>query len=224
MFNVTIIKLKDIIKLIMILITIYVLSRFVSNYISIKNFLDTSIIFKTNEFLKFGINSESNIIKNISNKDIPKENEKTEEVEENTNILAIKTILKIGSNAFNIKEMPKKIVQEEKIEQAENTTENSTVNQEEIAKTTTQVVTENPIAEKFNREYNGVKIKNETSFELTDDMLNSNNLDINKENIIIFHTHTCESYTESENYKYTATRKLQNNRFKLFGSKSRRRA
>ena len=224
MFNVTIIKLKDIIKLIMILITIYVLSRFVSNYISIKNFLDTSIIFKTNEFLKFGINSESNIIKNISNKDIPKENEKTEEVEENTNILAIKTILKIGSNAFNIKEMPKKIVQEEKIEQAENTTENSTVNQEEIAKTTTQVVTENPIAEKFNREYNGVKIKNETSFELTDDMLNSNNLDINKENIIIFHTHTCESYTESENYKYTATRKLQNDRFKLFGSKSRRRA
>lgn len=222
MFNVTIIKLKDIIKMVMILITIYVLSRFVSNYISIKNFLDTSIIFNTNEFLKFGINSESNIIKNISNQDIQEENEKTEEVEEDTNILAIKTILKIGSNAFNIKEMPQKTVQEEKIEQAENTTENNTVNQEEIIEGLTQVVTENPIAENFNREYNGVKIKNETSYELTDNMLNSNELSLNKENIVIFHTHTCESYTESENYKYTATRKLQNNRFKLFSIKSRR--
>ena len=75
--------------------------------------------------------------------------------------------------------------------------------------------------EKYNKEYNGIKIKNETSYELTDEILNPNNLDIRKDNVTIFHTHTCESYTQSENYKYTPSRKLQNNRFKLFSCKGR---
>ena len=44
--------------------------------------------------------------------------------------------------------------------------------------------------------------------ELTDDMLNPNNLEINNKNVLIFHTHTCESYTESEDYKYTPSRKF----------------
>ena len=53
-------------------------------------------------------------------------------------------------------------------------------------------------------EYNGVKIKNETGFELTQEIL-SQTIEVSKENIIIFHTHTCESYTPSENYQYQAT-------------------
>ena len=49
-----------------------------------------------------------------------------------------------------------------------------------------------------------MKIKNETSFELTEEIL-SKRIDVNKENITIFHTHTCESYTSSEKYQYMQT-------------------
>ena len=53
-------------------------------------------------------------------------------------------------------------------------------------------------------EINGVKIKNETSFALDNSIL-ENGTNINKENILIFHTHTCESYTPSEQYQYQQT-------------------
>lgn len=72
----------------------------------------------------------------------------------------------------------------------------------------TEVVTADPLVERYNRDYHGVKIKNETDFELTDDILNPEGLSINKNNIIIFHTHTCESYTQSEAYTYEETRNI----------------
>lgn len=68
----------------------------------------------------------------------------------------------------------------------------------------TQVVTQNPLSDNYNLECQGVKIKNETSFELTQDIL-SQRVEVSKENILIFHTHTCESYTSSENYQYQPT-------------------
>ena len=68
----------------------------------------------------------------------------------------------------------------------------------------TQVVTQNPIKENSNVEINGVKIKNETDFEINDSIMNTG-IDINKENITIFHTHTCESYTPTEQYNYQQT-------------------
>lgn len=70
--------------------------------------------------------------------------------------------------------------------------------------TTTQIVTQHPIKESFNVEINGVKIKNETSFEINNSILEKE-LNISKENITIFHTHTCESYTPSEQYPYEQT-------------------
>ncbi len=66
---------------------------------------------------------------------------------------------------------------------------------------TTQVI-ENNVPNKYTDNYNGVEIKNGTNYSLTDDILNCDNLDINKNDVIIFHTHTCESYTPTENYPY----------------------
>lgn len=68
----------------------------------------------------------------------------------------------------------------------------------------TEIATQNPISESYNVEINGVKIKNETSFQIDNTIL-ANALDINKDNVIIFHTHTCESYTPSEQYQYQQT-------------------
>lgn len=209
MFNVTVIRLKDIVRIIIIVITIYILSKFIFKNISIKDYLNQSINFNTNEFIKFGINTESNIIKNISKNEVKIENEDTEEIEEDIKEFSIKSILQIGSNLFKAKELEKDLGQDGNIAQEEETNEQKTANNNEVTTdVSTQVVTTHPIAEKYNKEYNRVKIKNETSYELTDEILNPNNLDIRKDNITIFHTHTCESYTQTENYKYTPSRKL----------------
>ena len=47
-------------------------------------------------------------------------------------------------------------------------------------------------------------IKNQTTYNLTEDILNPD-IKIDNKNILIFHTHSCESYTPSEKYQYTQT-------------------
>lgn len=49
-----------------------------------------------------------------------------------------------------------------------------------------------------------VKIKNQTSYELTQEILTPD-ITIENKNILLFHTHSCESYTSSEQYTYTPT-------------------
>lgn len=113
--------------------------------------------------------------------------------------------------------------EKQKIAEIQNTASNQTQNLEESSgqinieasnsqtqdsqiseNASTEIVTQNPLADNYNSESQGVKIKNETSFELTEEML-SQKIDVSKENILIFHTHTCESYTASENYQYIPT-------------------
>ena len=80
--------------------------------------------------------------------------------------------------------------------------EKITLASNEAAKT--EVVTPNPIAENANVQYGNVKIKNQTTYNLTEDILNPD-IKIDNKNILIFHTHSCESYTPSEKYQYTQT-------------------
>ena len=68
----------------------------------------------------------------------------------------------------------------------------------------TEVITNNPIKETYNTEYGKVKIKNETDYTLTQEMLTPD-ITIENKNIILFHTHSCESYTSSDAYPYTPT-------------------
>lgn len=57
----------------------------------------------------------------------------------------------------------------------------------------------------FTNVYNGVKIKNESSYLLTDEMMIPN-VDLeNRKDIIIYHTHTCESYTPTQENNYIAS-------------------
>ena len=76
----------------------------------------------------------------------------------------------------------------------------------ELAQTglATQVMTNNPIKESYNVQYGKVKIKNETDYTLTEDML-APNITIENKNIVLFHTHSCESYTSSDSFPYTPT-------------------
>lgn len=67
----------------------------------------------------------------------------------------------------------------------------------------TQVIEEHNKNDVYSVTYSTVKIKNETSINLTQEMLTPD-VTIDKSNIIIFHTHTSESYTPTEQYTYQA--------------------
>jgi len=69
----------------------------------------------------------------------------------------------------------------------------------------TEIIDNSGINTKFTNTYGSVQIKNESKYELTEDMITPN-LELNdKKNILLFHTHTCESYTSNEEYSYEPT-------------------
>ena len=70
---------------------------------------------------------------------------------------------------------------------------------------TTQVIEENNIKTSYTNEYQGVQIKNSSKYNLTEEMLTPNIELSNTKDILIFHTHTCESYTPTEAFNYTMT-------------------
>lgn len=69
----------------------------------------------------------------------------------------------------------------------------------------TQVLEENNIKSTYTNNYKSVEIKNKSGYELTEDMLVPDVSLENKKDIIIFHTHTSESYTPSDNFNYQMT-------------------
>ena len=223
MFNITVIRLKDVIKILAIVIVFYIVSSFFIKNDYICNKFNKNIGINVADIMKFSINEESEIFKVVMGVE---NQEKTEEVEADFKSTFSKKIFNLSSNIFNTKAKDIEVGQDknesldkqnlsETEEQKEASTEEVVTDNKE-----TKVVTKNPITEKYNKEYNGIKIKNETSYELTDDMLNPGNLEIDKKDIIIFHTHTCESYTMTENYKYEPSRKLPYNKPKFLSSKS----
>ncbi len=209
MFNVAVIKFKDLIKcfltLVVIMCIIYIINRYffcdgkikfdkISSLQKISNNL--------NNYSTYPINLEMPIVKKINNEILIDENNENADSEFYAAILGSEfTIMNI--DIANINQDVQEQVEEKNIEK------NEEKNEEKIEETKTdvktEIVTENPLVDKYTDKHNGVKIKNETSFELTDDILDTSGLNINKSNILIFHTHTCESYTSSEKYSYEPT-------------------
>lgn len=141
-------------------------------------------------FLVGLINTQISVAKRDVNKNNSKENLNNIDSDEDS----IDGIVSTGDNKEGI--------------QDNNNDENNrkTKNIEDIkANDDTEIVTQNPLVDAYTDMYGSVKIKNETSFTLSDDVLNPEGLNIDNKNILIFHTHTCESYTSSDIYPYTPT-------------------
>ncbi len=212
MFNVTVLKMKDIIKylvgiIITIIFVIYTARYFSSTKIKTKEAEKKQSKIEIFQFgsltscLSKTIPTMSYINEEYNGEEQEKQNEEeTNYLEEflRTEISSIKGIEKI-----------------EKYDNIEKTNENSeeqtspNEQKEEIILAGTQgilteVVTQNPIKESFNVQYGKVKIKNETTYNLTDDILKPD-ITIDNKNILIFHTHSCESYTPSQQYPYEQT-------------------
>ncbi len=70
----------------------------------------------------------------------------------------------------------------------------------------TESVSERNIAENYNITYGSVKIRNQSNCDINEEICNPNDLNLpNTKKVLIYHTHTCESYTPSEKYNYTMT-------------------
>ena len=201
MFKVVVFNLKNIIKNFIKFIAIILL------FVGIRNILNLS---------KQGF---SNInYKKIINKNMYFLNEI--KVNKNQDILdiAFLTSTKVVSNNTISQELNKSSIEEnfaevENINLKEeilkdNVENNKKENKEyvtEFNKVETKVINDNNIKENYNITYDTVKIKNESKYMLTNEMLTPNIDFSNKKNILIFHTHTCESYTPTEKFSYIAS-------------------
>ena len=70
----------------------------------------------------------------------------------------------------------------------------------------TEPVSERNIEENYNITTGTTKIRNQSNYEMTEDILSINNFSLsNTKKVLIYHTHTCESYTPCDKYNYTMT-------------------
>ena len=81
---------------------------------------------------------------------------------------------------------------------------NYVVNKEIPQNPATEVIKTN-VEESYTNSYESVNIRNESDYALTKEMFEPNINIKNFRDILIFHTHTCESYTTSEAFPYEMT-------------------
>lgn len=224
MFNVTVLKIKDIVKylvgtIILIGIIVYT-TRFFAYKPNEQKIEKKQEKVSITETLKI----RSNTLKKCLNKTIPvmAELEKEKETKKTTNnenkifesfleteISSIKGMEETEKEKNQTEDSNgsdnKKITSDENKSDSNNSiTEDEKIILASNSGIKTEVVTPNPIAENANVQYGKVKIKNQTTYNLTEDILNPN-IKIDNKNILIFHTHSCESYTPSEKYQYSQT-------------------
>ena len=211
MFNVAVLKMKDILKYFIGIVLIVLVIIFVSKSFG-KN-KDNNIIDKLGK--QIGILSQNNMLfaldqtipvvanvneeyKNIAKEDDRNNSQDMLQIMLETQISSIKAMENIE------KSEEVEVAEENSVEEQEEekNTENQTLTEAGAA---TEVITQNPIRDGSNTSVGSVKIKNETDYPITEDMFNTSDLVIDNKNIILFHTHSCESYTSSEKYPYTPT-------------------
>lgn len=224
MFNVTVLKIKDIVKylvgtIILIGIIVYT-TRFFAYKPNEQKIEKKQEKVSITETLKI----KSNTLKKCLNKTIPvmaelekeKESKKTTNNENKifesfleTEISSIKGMEETEKEKNQTEDSKGSDNKKNTSDENKSDSNNSITEDEKIILASnsgikTEVVTPNPIAENANVQYGKVKIKNQTTYNLTEDILNPN-IKIDNKNILIFHTHSCESYTPSEKYQYSQT-------------------
>ncbi len=200
MFNVTIINAKGSLKRIAVVLILTIITFYLAQIANNIRNDGIKLSYISEKFISC-LDIEIPAISNINKDSNTKIKEDGEEKEKNFS----ERILRVELSKMKAVE---KSQEENNIEISENVESNITEPQDEentnIEEVKIETVTQNPIKESSNLEIAGVKIKNETSYEINEEIL-SNILEINKKNIVIFHTHTCESYTPSEAYNYEQT-------------------
>ena len=216
MFNVTILKMRDIVKYFFgLLLLLFIITIISKNFL--KNNNETKLAEKIEK--KASAISEENLIKCVETaipliSEVNEEYEASEDIETNFESESfMEYMLKEQISSIKATDLKEDNIEEiQEIEKLNNDTENNKSEENENVSSIqtaetgikAEVITENPIQLNYNVEYGKVKIKNQTDYELTQEMLTPD-ITVENKNIILFHTHSCESYTSSEKYTYIPT-------------------
>ena len=188
MFNIAVINIKDIGKYLIKVIILLIVIAFIINFFNEKD--------KKNISNKTWKIFDNTFLKCI---DLTLPRTKNIKIANNNNKSILEEILKLELKLAKNIELPDgSIVKETEISQEDR-------DELIIPKNVTTEVLESSVKERYTNSYGSVQIKNETDFGLTEEMLTPNAGLTNKNSFLIYHTHTCESYTKSENYNYEMT-------------------
>ncbi len=206
MIRVSVVSTKEIFKLIIKIVLFIVILVVIIGIIrySKRNFEKTSI--DTNKYLSY-ITDEITVMGNL---ELNNKLSLNPEIILDSEFRASKAITSRNMDSLELSNYD-----EDENSKANIVNENESLNQStenvngenlgEIKEVNTGVQTEvikSTYKETYNYSVNGVKIKNETNFNLDELQLSTDNVNTDNKNVIIFHTHTCESYTQTENCKY----------------------
>lgn len=197
-------KVSDLIKYSIKIIIPLTIIFIIVNIFGVK--VNLGMSYNTQNPLLFCLDESVNEIKVINSKEKEKENKLKYIISHEFNILEndMNNGIKIAKeNIEESTENNNEVQNTSKEENGESNSENIIVERPEL-NAKTEVVGNN-VNPKFTNEYNGVKIDNATNYSLTEEMLNSENINVNKDKVIIYHTHTCESYTPTEAYQYESS-------------------
>ena len=208
MFNVAVVNIKDLIKYLVGLILAILLFVWLTRYFSAekKAFIKSNKTIISTKIENYMKNSYIEAL----NETIPAMNEINNK-EKDTNI----SKKEIKNTAIYERLLHAELVKYENIEDdGENTNNDEVANinesvQEDNLKESstdvgTEIVTPNPIVANPTDTYGKVQIRNQTGYILSQDILTPN-IEVNNKNIIVFHTHTCESYTPTEQNQYESS-------------------
>lgn len=201
--NVKVIHIKDCIKYLVavgiVCLTIFLLSRYFST--SAKETEDRETESGIQTAMLTCLDKEIPGIQLINKKEELVETKTLQEAERKVIEDVLGTEYKIVESIKLTQQMAeeKTIPQEEQQPPAQETT-----TPEEIPDTAQTEIQPSNVPNTFNSSYESVEIRNETDYTLAEDMVTPD-ISVNTKKVLLFHTHTCESYTESEAFPYTPT-------------------
>lgn len=204
--SIAVINLKSFLKKFLKIIIVFVIILFIILLFKKINFFSISI------FNKFSLIDNNILLSSYLKNDISKQEES-----------GMKKVLVSELSVFNIQELMESENQEEvtefndEINNEESKSEEVDINENEIIENAnieennissvlpTKVISSKNKKDTYTDVYKNVRIKNESKYKLTEEMVTPNVDFKNKKDIIIYHTHTCESYTPTENNNYIAS-------------------
>ncbi len=208
---ITVIRLKDLIKYIVCIILIILLLSLGIKLVSKKEELGNRDNFlsqiQNSSFLGL-LKKEMPLISNYEEVEVISETPKPQEKKLQK---ILNTELAIMYNLEEYSEIDDTKLEngEDNIEIANNKQEeenqNEGTNYEVPDKADTEVIEEHNIKASFTDENNGIQVNNQTKYNILETISNANYEVKNKDKVIIYHTHTCESYTSSEAFPYEMT-------------------
>lgn len=200
--NVKVIHIKDCIKYLVavgiVCFTIFLLSRYFST--SAKETEDRETESGIQTAMLTCLDKEIPGIQLINKKEEPLETKTLQEAERKV----IEDVLGTEYKIVESIKITQQMAEEKTIPQEEEKPAQETTTIEEIPDTAQTEIQPSNVPNTFNSSYESVEIRNETEYMLTEEIVTPD-ISVNTKKVLLFHTHTCESYTESEAFPYTPT-------------------